>query len=87
MNIEANNEINIEAEYQKRVSEMTPCEKIARMAAMAAWARATIARQIRSEVGPDVSDERIKWLVAMRIYGADPQTKALVQRMLNRVPN
>ena len=48
MNIEAGNEINIEVEYQKRVSEMTPREKIARMAAMAAWARATIARQIRS---------------------------------------
>ena len=32
MNIEAGNEINIEVEYQKRVSEMTPREKIARMA-------------------------------------------------------
>ena len=79
--------MDIEAEYQKRVSEMTPCEKMARSVAMAAWARETIARQIRSEVGPDVSDERIKWLVAMRIYGADPQTKVLVQRMLDRVPN
>ena len=32
MNIEAGNEINIEVEYQNRVSEMTPREKIARMA-------------------------------------------------------
>ena len=66
---------------------MTPCEKMSRSVAMAAWARETIARQIRSEVGPNVSDERVKWLVAMRIYGANPQTKILVQRMLDRVPN
>lgn len=79
--------MDIEAEYQKRVSEMTPCEKMSRSVAMAAWARETIARQIRSEVGPNVSDERVKWLVAMRIYGANPQTKILVQRMLDRVPN
>ena len=87
MDIEVGNEINIEREYQKRVSEMTPREKMARTAAMAAWARATIARQIRSEVGPDVSEERMKWLVALRVYGSDLQTKALVQRMLDRVPN
>ena len=79
--------MDIEAEYQKRVSEMTPCEKMSRSVAMAAWARETIARQIRSEVGPNVSDESVKWLVAMRIYGANPQTKILVQRMLDRVPN
>ena len=79
--------MDIEAEYQKRVSEMTPCEKMSRSVAMAAWARETIARQIRSEVGPDVSEERMKWLVALRVYGSDLQTKALVQRMLDRVPN
>ena len=79
--------MNIETEYQQRISEMTPREKMERSVAMAAWARQTLARQIRSEVGPDVSDERLKWLVAMRIYGSDAQAKVLVQRMLDHVPS
>ena len=66
---------------------MSPKEKVARSVAMAAWARQTIARKIRAEVGPEMSDERVKWLVAMKIYGSDPGARALVQRMLDRVPN
>ena len=81
------NELNIETEYQKRISSMTPREKMERSAAMAVWVRTILARQVRSEVGPDVSDERIKWLVAMRIYGSQPQARALVQRMLDHVPS
>lgn len=79
--------MNVETEYQKRISEMTPREKMERSVAMAVWVRETLARQIRSEVGPDISDERLKWLVAMRIYGSQPQAKALVQRMLDHVPS
>jgi len=78
--------MDVEAEYQKRIEAMPPYKKVERAVAMAAWARETLARQIRAEVGSEVSDERIKWLVAMRIYGAQPQAKALVQRMLDRVP-
>lgn len=81
------NELNIETEYQKRISSMTPREKMEQSAAMAVWVRTILARQVRSEVGPDVSDERIKWLVAMRIYGSQPQARALVQRMLDHVPS
>ena len=66
---------------------MSPKEKVARSVAMTAWARQTMARQVRDEVGPEVSDERIKWLVAMRIYGSDSGARALVQRMLDRVPH
>lgn len=79
--------MDIEKEYQDRIREMTPKEKISRSVAMTAWVRQTLARQVRKEVGPNVSDERIKWLVAMKIYGSDPATKILVQRMLDRVPN
>ena len=46
-----------------------------------------MARKIRAEVGPEMSDERVKWLVAMKIYGSDPGARALVKRMLDRVPN
>ena len=79
--------LDIEKEYQKRIRAMSPKEKMARSVAMTAWARQTMARQIRAELGPEVSDERIKWLVAMKIYGSNPGARILVQRMLNRVPN
>ena len=78
--------MDVETEYQKRIGLMSTYEKMERAVAMAAWARETLARQIRAQVGSEVSDERIKWLVAMRIYGGQPQAKALVQRMLDRVP-
>ena len=79
--------MDIEKEYQNRIRQMSPKEKMARSVALTAWGRQTMARQMRSELGTGVSDERIKWLVAMRIYGSDPGAKALVQRMLDRVPN
>ena len=65
--------MDVETEYQKRIDSMPPYKKMERAVAMAAWARETLARQIRAEVGSEVSDERIKWLVAMRIYGSQPQ--------------
>lgn len=66
---------------------MSPKEKVARSVAMAAWARKTMARKIRAEVGPEMSDERTKWLVAMQVYSSNPDARILVQRMLDRVPN
>ena len=66
---------------------MSPKEKLARSVGMTAWSRQTMARRIRAEVGPEVSDERIKWLVAMQVYGSNPDARILVQRMLDRVPN
>lgn len=79
--------MDVEKEYQNRISQMLPKEKMARSVAMMAWARQTMSRQIRAEVGPEMSDQRTKWLVAMKIYGSDPKAKALVQQMLDRVPN
>lgn len=80
-------ELNIEQVYRDRISAMPPKEKMARSVAMAAWARQTIARQIRASLGPEVSDERIEWLVAKQIYASDKNAVALVERMLERVPN
>lgn len=74
----------VEREYQERIDALTPKERVARAVAMFQWAREAIARQIVAESGP-TSPERLKWLVAKRQYGADPATRAMIERMLERV--
>lgn len=51
---------------------------------MLLWARGLVARQIMAEKGM-MSDDRLKWEVAMRLYGGDATARALIQRKLDRV--
>jgi hypothetical protein len=74
----------VEREYQAQVNAMTVAEKMERSAAMFKWAREIIARQIKTE-NPTISDERLRWEVAYRNYAAEPQARALIERMLARV--
>src|SRR5660397_165688 len=60
----------IEREYKERMDALTPKERMARAASMHQWAREMIARQITSDEGP-IGSERLKWLIALRQYGAD----------------
>jgi hypothetical protein len=70
----------IEVEYRERIDAMTISERVQRAEALLSWARGFVARQILAEQGP-LSDERLKWEVALRQYGADPATRALIERM------
>jgi hypothetical protein len=76
----------VEQKYLEGIDALTPMERVARASTMFQWARETIARQIVAESGP-MSSERLKWLVAMRQYGSDPVTRAMIERMLERVPS
>ena len=81
----------IESEYQKRIDEMSVPEKVARSAAMFQWTRERIGRRIRAELaelsGEMVSDERLKWLVAMELYGDEPVVRGFIEEMLANVPD
>lgn len=68
----------IENEYRRRIDSMTISERVQRADALLCWARGFVARQILAERGP-LSDERLKWEVALRQYGADPTTRALIE--------
>jgi hypothetical protein len=68
------------------MDRLEPKERMARCVALLKWSRDLIARQILATHGPR-SFERLKWEVAMRQYGADPQVRAMIQRMLDRVPD
>ncbi|MFO1096493.1 MAG: hypothetical protein U0992_24775 [Planctomycetaceae bacterium] len=74
----------IEEIYRQRVDAMTVAEKFERMHALLYWARDLYARQLREELG-DVSEERLKWEIALRQYGSDMRTRRLIEQRLQDV--
>ncbi len=48
------------------------------------WSREIIARRVLAKLGP-MDPERLKWEVALRQYGADPRTRAMIERRLASV--
>lgn len=75
----------IEAEYRARIDSMTISERVQRAAELLAWAKAFVARQILAEQRP-LSDEQLKWEVALRQYGADPRARSLIEGIRARTP-
>jgi hypothetical protein len=76
--------MDVQHEYQRRIDALSPKQRMERAAAMLAWSREIIARRLIAEHGP-MSAERLKWEVALRQYGADPATRALIQEKLDHV--
>ncbi|MCA9265207.1 MAG: hypothetical protein KDA60_15205 [Planctomycetales bacterium] len=74
----------VEQRYQCHVDSLSPPERVARCAAMLKWTRDLLARQVISELGT-MSDERLKWEVAKRMYGADPAARAIIDQRLTDV--
>lgn len=71
----------VEQHYQSSMDALSPKERVARSVAMLKWTRDLLARQVIADLGP-MSDERLKWEVAKRMYGADPIAKATIDRKL-----
>lgn len=76
----------VEQEYAARINAMSVVEKMERSVAMFNWTREMLGREIKGS-NPTISDERLRWEVAYRQYSAEPQARALIERMLARVPN
>ena len=76
----------VDSLYQNAVFSMTPCEKIARSIGLFNWSREFIGRQI-SDANPGASQEKLKLLVALRIYGSDRETRDLIEGLLANVPD
>lgn len=74
----------IELEYERRWKAMSPVEKVARSAAMLAWTRQQMAIRIRNTL-PGVSDEEVRWRVALQLYERDPDVVRLIQEQLANV--
>lgn len=63
---------------------MTVAEKMQRSVAMLKWTRDMIAREIKAQT-PDITLEQLRWEVALRQYGCEPQVRVLIERMLKSV--
>lgn len=74
----------IELEYERRWKAMSPAEKVSRSAAMFAWTRQQMARRIRS-AQPSLTDEEVKWHVALQLYSGEPEVVKLIQGQLANV--
>jgi len=74
----------IESEYKSRIDAMTPAQRVARSAAMFAWTREQIARQIANQ-HPQLDNDSLKWKVALRLYQNDPLVCRLIERRLEDV--
>ena len=65
-------------------------DTITDMLSRAYWAqgrtREMIARRIVAENG-EISEQRLKWEVALRLYGADSTTRGMIERKLADVPH
>jgi hypothetical protein len=74
---------DVERAYQERLDALSPRERVTRSVAMFNWSRQILARQILAEQGP-MTEERLKWEVALRMYGAESPARALIERQLDR---
>jgi hypothetical protein len=75
---------SIEQDYQSRMDALPGKERIARSLALLAWSRQMIARRIIAERG-EISEERLKWEVALRLYGGDPTVCRMIESELANV--
>lgn len=69
--------MNVETEYRARIDAMSVVERIGRAEAFFVWSRDYLARSIVAARGP-MSDDDLKWEIALRQYGANPATRRLI---------
>ena len=71
----------IEQEYQSRMDALSGKERIARALSLLAWSRQMIARQLLAD-RREMSEDRLKWEVALRLYGSDPAVRRMIESEL-----
>lgn len=76
----------VDTHYQQAVTEINPREKIARAMELFNWSREFIGREVR-KCNPSASPERIKLLVALRLYGNDSYMREIIEGLLLNVPD
>jgi hypothetical protein len=63
---------------------MTPAERFQYSTQMFEWAWGVVERQVRAELG-ELPPEAIKYHVALRFYGCEPEVRKLIEEQLARV--
>lgn len=71
----------IENDYVSRMDATSDRERVTRAVSVLAWSRQMIARRLVAEKG-EMSEERLKWEVALRLYGSDPVISRMIESEL-----
>lgn len=74
---------SVQDAYRELVDAMSVAERIRRAETFFNWSRDYIARSIVASRGP-IPDDDLKWEVALRQYGSDPETRALIDDLRGR---
>ncbi len=75
--------MNVELEYRARIDAMSVADRIQRAETLFNWSREYLVRSIVATRGP-MSNEDLKREVALRQYGSDPATRALIDELRDR---
>ena len=75
--------MSIESEYRELIEAMSVAERIRRAEVFFNWSQNYLARSIVAAQGP-MSDDDLKWEIALRQYGTDPATKKLINELRSR---
>jgi hypothetical protein len=75
--------MNVELEYRARIDAMSVVERVRRAEALFNWSRDFLARSILATWG-SMPDERLKWEVALRQYGAHLGVRELIDELRTR---
>ena len=75
----------VEDAYHQALDAMPPLQKMARVEAFLSWTRNLMARQARTALGSTVSEDRVRWEVALRMYDSNPVIARLIQEQIARV--
>jgi hypothetical protein len=75
--------MTIEREYRARVDAMSVVERVRRAEALFNWSRDYLARSIAAARGP-MSDDDLRWEVALRQYGSHPVMRKLIDELRSR---
>ena len=76
--------MDIEAAYRERVNSMSIAERIRRAETLFNWSRDYIARSILASRG-SIPDADLRWEVALRQYGSQPEIRELIDDLRGRV--
>ncbi len=75
--------MNVADEYRSRIDGMTALERVRRAEELFAWSRASLARSVVAARG-SLSEEQVKWEVALRQYASDQRARQLIDELRHR---
>jgi hypothetical protein len=78
--------MNVEGEYRALVDAMTTVERVRRAEELFRWSRSYLIRSVLAANGP-MSTAHLQREVALRLYGADPAARRLIEALPVRDSN